>query len=233
MKRRYGLFLAAALALTACDKQEAAEPAAEEPASEQPVDEKAPEEGAAAQPEDAPAEEQVTVATVGKPAPDFELVDETGKKHKLSDHKGKIVVLEWMSPECPVVRRVYDSEIMQKTIAAVGDDVVWLTIDSSHFNTPEESQKWKASHKLEKPILQDPSGAIGQVYEAKTTPQMYVIDKEGILRYNGAIDDDPHGKKDAADQKNFVIEAVNAVKAGEEVAEKETKPYGCSVKYKS
>lgn len=238
MKMKLTLILAAGLALAACEKK--AEPAAEAPATEQPVEEAKPTEeakpaegaaeGAAAA--DKPAEE-ATVATVGKPAPEFELADASGKTHKLSDYKGKIVVLEWTSPECPVVKRVYEAKTMQTAVEKLGAEVVWLSVDSSHFVTPEATKKWKEENKFDWPYLQDPEGKVGQQYGAKTTPHMYVVDKEGVLRYSGAIDDDPHGKKAAEERNNYVVEAVTAIAEGKDVPNPETKPYGCSVKYKS
>jgi peroxiredoxin len=169
-------------------------------------------------------------ATVGKPAPDFTLTDATGKKHTLSDYEGKMVVLEWTNPECPYVQRHYKANTMSKTHEAIGEDVVWLAIDSSNFVKPEDSKAWRKKHGFDHPILQNPSGDVGKMYEAKTTPHMYVIDKEGVLRYQGAIDDSPMGKKESP--TNYVKQAVQAIKNGEEVPNKSTKPYGCSVKYK-
>lgn len=222
------------LAASACDKpQEAeAEPVAEASNEAAPTENAEP--AAAAEAEAEPqAEAEVTVATIGKPAPEFELPDETGTNHKLSDLKGQIVVLEWTNPECPVVQRVYDAEMMQAAIKEVGADIKWLAVDSSNFVKPEDHLKWKKENKADWPHLQDPSGAVGKAYGAKTTPHMYVIDKDGTLRYSGAIDNDPHGKMDAKERKNYVIEAVGALNEGKEVADAQTKPYGCSVKYGS
>lgn len=232
MKTRIVLTLTAALLFAACEKQE--QPAAEAPQAEQavetpPAPEAAPEEGAAV----VAAEEAVQTAVVGKPAPSFELPDEAGKTHKLSDYKGKTVVLEWTNPGCPVVQRHYDSKTMHDVSAKLGADVVWLAIDSSHTVKPEDSAQWKKDNAMAWPVLQDPAGTTGVAYGAKTTPHMYVIDAEGVLRYAGAIDDDPHGKKEKGERVNYVVEAVEAIAAGKDVATPETKAYGCSVKYDS
>lgn len=221
------------LAATGCDKP--AEPEAQPVETAEVIADNA--EGAAtaeAKEEVAePAEAEATVATVGQPAPDFELPDEKGTTHKLSDLKGKIVVLEWTNPDCPVVQRVYGSQTMQTAIKELGADVKWLAIDSSNFVKPEDSTKWAGENKVDWPQLQDPTGATGKAYGAKTTPHMFVVDAEGVLRYSGAIDNNPNGKLDAKDQKNYVVEAVKSLTAGTDVVDAETKPYGCSVKYGS
>jgi peroxiredoxin len=171
-------------------------------------------------------------AKVGQPAPGFNLKDESGKAHDLSQYAGKVVVLEWTNPECPFVKRHYESDTMSKTLA--GSDaskVVWLAVDSTSTNTPLKSQAWKKEESIAYPILQDPDGRVGKQYGAKTTPHMYIIDEKGVLRYAGAIDDDPRGKSDAP--KNFVRTALDAVLTGKAVSPATSEPYGCSVKYKS
>jgi peroxiredoxin len=170
-------------------------------------------------------------ADVGQPAPDFTLKDENGVQHSLGDYRGKVVVLEWTNPECPYVRRHYADKTMQKTLAAYGSKpVVWLVVDSSYFNTPEKSAAWKREQGFTPPVLQDPSGTVGHAYAAKTTPEMYVIDAQGVLRYAGAIDDDPRGRNASA--VNYVRQAVDALESGKTVPVTSSPPYGCSVKYK-
>jgi peroxiredoxin len=179
-------------------------------------------------------EEAAETAKVGAPAPDFTLADTTGKEHSLSDFKGKTVVLEWTSQSCPYVERHYEAKTMSNTYDAVGkDEVVWLTIDSTHNRPAEELKTWKKEEGFDYPVLADKSGEVGKLYGAKTTPHMYVIDKEGVLQYNGAIDNDPRGKKKDGEVVNYVKDAVEAVKKGETPEKAETKPYGCSVKYAS
>lgn len=214
-------------ALAACEK--APEQAAAEPAKTETAAQVVAEPAAAAKTEVAQAPAAAT-ATVGQAAPDFELKDETGKTHKLSDYKGKVVVLEWTNPGCPFVERHYAKDTMQTTFKAVGEEkVVWLAIDSSNFVTPEDSAKWKTDEGFTYPVLQDPSGAVGRVYQAKTTPHMFVVDAQGTLRYEGAIDSDPKGKE--ATPENYVEKAVKSLLEGKDVELPQTKPYGCSVKY--
>lgn len=171
-------------------------------------------------------------AKVGEMAPDFELIDHAGNTHKLSDYKGKVVVLEWINPECPFVVRHYNEKTMT-TLAAQHSDVVWLAIDSSNdgktIATAASSKAWADKYSMAHPILLDNSGKVGHTYQAKTTPHMFVIDAEGKLVYDGAIDSDPRGN--AEDRVNYVAAALEAVKAGKPVETATTKPYGCSVKY--
>ena len=178
---------------------------------------------------------------VGKAAPNFSLPDTNGKTHSLADLKGKYVVLEWYQPDCPFVRKHYRSgnmQALQKEYTAKG--VTWLSIDSS---APGEEGNYPASKLNEisaqdsaarTALLLDPSGEVGRLYGAKTTPDMYVIDPSGILVYKGAIDD--KRSTDLADVKtatNYVKVALEAVMAGKTVATTATQPYGCSVKYAS
>ena len=171
-------------------------------------------------------------ATVGKPAPEFKAMDETGKTWDLAQLKGRAVVLEWTNPDCPFVKRHYSAETMEKLAAALGaKDVVWLAVNSTRYNTPVDTKKWKAEHGFAYPTLQDADGTIGHAYGARTTPHMYVIDGQGVLRYAGAIDDDPDGE--SAKPVNYVDGGVKALLAGASPDPSETKPYGCSVKYKN
>lgn len=178
--------------------------------------------------------------TIGKAAPAFSLKDWDGKIRKLSDFKGKIVVLEWFNHGCPFVKKHYDSNNMQdlqKTYTGKG--VVWLSICSSAegkqgFASPEEHKKaFKDKGAAPTAVLIDADGTVGHQYGAKTTPAMYVIDGKGILVYSGAIDDNRSADKDAAKTaKNFVAAALNETLAKKAVAISSTKSYGCSIKYK-
>lgn len=182
----------------------------------------------AAEPNEAPTE--ATSATVGRPAPDFTLTDQAGTEHRLSQYRGKVVVLEWINPRCPFVQRHYEAGTMTGLEQALPDDrVVWLAVDSSNFVRPEQSEAWRAEHSMAYPVLQDPAGTVGRRYDARTTPHMYVIDAEGTLRYAGAIDDDPRGRSEAP--TNHVRRAVEALLAGADVPMQTTEPYGCTVKY--
>ncbi len=176
---------------------------------------------------------------IGKPAPEFTGTDTNGKEVKLSDFKGKIVVLEWTNPECPYVVKHYDSKNMQKLQEeATAKGIVWLSINSSaegkQGNQTGEAANAYIAEKGAKATARilDPKGEIGKAYDAKTTPHMFVIDKEGVLVYNGAIDDNDSFKpEDAATANNYVTAAIDALEAGKPVETSQSKPYGCSVKY--
>ena len=174
----------------------------------------------------------------GKPAPDFTGTDITGKTVKLSDYAGKIVVIESYNSDCPFCNNQYKTgamQALQKELAGKG--VVWLLVDSvnpknfSH-RTPEQAKAEMAAEKMDVMAwIDDGSGAIGHLYGMLTTPHMFVIDKAGMLVYDGAIDDQPDPSHDPTKARNYVREAVDEVMAGKIVAVSQTKPYGCSVKY--
>lgn len=183
---------------------------------------------------------QAADAVVGEKAPDFELSDTNGDSHKLSDFQDEYVVLEWLNHDCPFVRKHYDSGNMQELQKKYTDaDVVWLSICSSapgkqgHYE-PEAANKLTVEKKaLPTAVLVDEEGTVGRLYGAKVTPHMYVIDPEGTLIYQGAIDDIPSPRKeDVAKANNYVAAALDASMAGEPVARTSSKAYGCSVKYK-
>lgn len=171
---------------------------------------------------------------VGKPAPDFTGTDLDGKTHKSADLKGKIVVLEWFSSKCPVcAHHVKEKKTMQNTLAKFkGKDVIWLGIDSNVANgevaKPDEIKAFVKESGVTYPVMLDPDGKIARAFSAKTTPHMFVIDKTGIIAYEGAIDSDPSMKEPNA--TNYVEAAVQALVDGSQVATKYSKPYGCSVK---
>ena len=218
-------------ALWACDSPEEsaeAEPAEDESALE--VEEGAEEEDD----EEEEAAQAPTEPVIGELAPDFTLIDETGQEHTLSDYRGQTVVLEWFNIPCPFVVRHYEANTFDNLHEEFGsDDFVWLAIDTTWDNTPEDTIAWKAeteeirSHDY--PVLQDPEGEVGRLYGAQTTPHMFVIDEEGILQYMGAIDDDPRGRSD--EPTNYVAAALTAMRDGADVDPSETDPYGCTVKY--
>jgi peroxiredoxin len=180
-------------------------------------------------------------ATVGQPAPDFSVPDLNGKPVQLSSFRGKFVVLEWTNPECPYVRRHYDSGNMpslQKEVAA--KDVVWLAVNSSspssgEFTTPENMAKWLAAKGgTPKATLIDKDGKVGRLYGARTTPHMYVINAGGALAYMGGIDDQPTARlKDLKGARNFVDEALSEISQGKPVSVTASRAYGCSIKYGS
>lgn len=180
-------------------------------------------------------------AKVGQPAPEFSAPDTQGKAVKLSDYRGKYVVLEWTNPECPYVRRHYNSGNMpslQKELGA--KDVVWLAVNStnqssSEFKSPQEMAKWMSEKgAAPRATLIDSDSKVAKLYEARTTPHMYVIDPAGTLVYAGGIDDIRSSKPDdIAKATNYVTAALNDLKAGKPVQTKNSQPYGCSVKYKN
>jgi peroxiredoxin len=170
-------------------------------------------------------------ASVGAPAPAFSLVDQTGKTINLSDYAGKIVVLEWINPDCPFVQRHARAKTMLTLAEKYHDKgVVWLGVNSSYYATRDTNAKWIADNGLPYPVLDDHAGAVGRAYGAKTTPHMYVIDANGKLAYAGGIDDDPGGSKGAG-AVNFVDRALDELTSGKPVLTPQSKPYGCSVKY--
>ena len=175
---------------------------------------------------------------VGKPAPDFTGTDINGKTVHLSDYKGKIVVIESYNQDCPYCHNHYKTgamQALQRDFAAKG--VVWLLVDSvnpknfSHL-TPEQAKADMTKENMDVTAwIDDGSGAIGHLYDMKTTPDMYVINKDGVLVYHGAIDNKPDPFHNPLEANNYVRDAVNALLADKAVAVTETKPYGCSVKY--
>lgn len=178
-------------------------------------------------------------AEVGKLAPNFTATDMYGKTVSLEDYRGKIVVLEWNNPECPFVVKYYQNGDMQQLQTnAANDDIVWLTINSGaegkqgYMSSKEAQENFKAKNSASTTYLLDADGSVGKLYDAKTTPHMYVIDPEGMLVYAGAIDSvSSFDSNDIADATNYVTQALTALKAGKEVEVSSTKPYGCSVKY--
>jgi hypothetical protein len=175
----------------------------------------------------------------GAPAPDFTLTDTTGTEHSLSNFSGKYVVLEWTNHLCPFVVKHYSQGDMQALQAAmVAEDVVWLQIISSAegkqgYLTPEEAEALRESQGVNSTaMLLDVSGDVGRLYDARTTPHMYLIDPEGTLIYQGAIDSIKSvSQADVAKAENYLKAAYESAKAGEPVAMPTTVPYGCSVKY--
>jgi peroxiredoxin len=168
---------------------------------------------------------------IGATAPQFTLQDQNGKPVSLSDYAGKVVVLEWTNPGCPFVQRHYKAKTMT-TLASQykPQDVVWLAINSTHDVTNADNLSWASEQGIQYPILNDASGATGHAYGARSTPDMFVIDKTGKIVYSGAIDNDPRGDK-GSDKVNYVAKALDEVLASKPVSTPQTKSYGCSVHY--
>ncbi len=178
-------------------------------------------------------------ARPGESAPDFTLTDIEGNSHSLSDFAGKTVILEWTNHQCPFVVKHYGANNMQTQQADhVGDDVVWLVINSSAEGkqgnvSPDQAteimSEWNANNSA---YLFDTDGTVGRAYGAMTTPHMYIIDPEGNLRYNGAIDSIPSADQaDIPEATQYVVQAMAEMRAGIPISTATTQPYGCSVKY--
>ncbi len=174
----------------------------------------------------------------GLPAPDFTAKDIHGKTHRLSDYRGKIVVLEAYNLGCPFVANHYKSGSMQALQEAVtSKGGVWLVVNSTHpnhpdYRTPEAARKEFTQQGMKATAwLHDQDGAVGKLFGMKTTPHMFVIDTKGVIAYQGAIDDRPSASGDPRTAQNYVKLAVEALLAGKPVSNPETKSYGCSVKY--
>jgi peroxiredoxin len=176
---------------------------------------------------------------VGKPAPDFKGRDLAGKERTLAEFRGKPVVLEWNNPGCPFVRKHYNSGNMQSLQADyTHKGVVWLTVNSTNpqhpdYAPPAAQQNWNDQmHLAATAYLADTSGAVGSLYGARNTPQMFIVDTNGILAYAGAIDDKRSAAvEDVKTAKNYVKQALDELLSGKPVSVANTTPYGCSVKY--
>jgi len=177
---------------------------------------------------------------VGTNAPDFSLTDSKGKTQSVSQYKGKYVVLEWFNPDCPFVKKHYGSGNMQKLQAEfTGKGVVWLTIDSSapglegNLTADQANAKMAEWKTKQTAFLLDPDGKAGRTYGAKNTPHMFVINPEGKIVYEGAIDSKATpNPADIANSTNYVKVALEESLGGKTVSNAMTKPYGCSVKYR-
>lgn len=176
---------------------------------------------------------------IGAPAPAFTVTDSNGKKHSLADFKGKTVVLEWTNHECPFVKKHYETDNMQKLQrSATAQGVVWLSVISSapgqqgFVDAAKANELTKSRNASPTAVILDPDGTFGRLYGARTTPHMFIIAPDGKLAYMGAIDDKPSANKnDVAGARNYVSEALEAIRAGKPVPVATTPPYGCSVKY--
>ena len=176
---------------------------------------------------------------VGDQAPDFTGTDSHGQAHKLSDYHGKFVVLEWHNNGCPFTKKHYESGNMQRLQKEwIDKGVIWFTVISSspgsqgYVSADQENEYLQKMHAVPTAAILDPKGDIGHLYGAKTTPHMFVINPQGQIIYNGAIDDkattDP---SDINGANNYVSDALQEAMSGKAVAVANTRPYGCSVKY--
>jgi peroxiredoxin len=180
-----------------------------------------------------------SAAKVGESAPDFQATDSNGQMHKLSQYRGKFVVLEWHNNGCPYTRKHYESGNMQRLQREwTSKGVVWFTVISSapgqqgYVTAQQENDYLKQTNASPSAALLDPQGQVGRLYSAKTTPHMFVISPQGALIYDGAIDDKATTEPaDIATAKNYVSQALEEAMANKPVSIPTSRPYGCSVKY--
>jgi len=180
-----------------------------------------------------------SAAKVGEAAPEFTTTASDGKSYRLADYRGKYVVLEWHNNGCPYVGKHYKSGNMQRLQKEwTGRGVAWFTILSSapgqqgYVTASEENEYVRKMQAAPTAALLDPTGQVGHLYEAKTSPQMIVINPQGVVIYDGAIDDKPTTDlEDVPGATNYVSLALEQAMAGKQVATTTTRPYGCSVKY--
>ncbi len=182
-------------------------------------------------------EKKAERAEIGKPAPMFKLKDVNGKEFDLNDYKGQIIVLEWFNPECPFVPPVHTSSEYRELRNSIweADDSAWFAINSGapglqgHGIEKNRSfyEQWEMTH----PLLIDEPGKVGRMYDARTSPHVYIIDKEGILRYHGAINNYPMNRVRGDEKISYVQRALEQLRNGEEVSPSHVRPWGCSVKY--
>jgi peroxiredoxin len=176
--------------------------------------------------------------TVGEAAPEFVGIDSKGMSHALAGYRGSTVVLEWTNHECPYTVKHYQAQAMQALQEkATADGVVWFSIISSaprtqgHVTAAEADVLTRGRGAAPTAVILDADGAIARLYEAKTTPHMFVIDASGAIVYMGAIDDQPSARGDPKAARNYVRLALSELAAGQPVSIATTQPYGCSIKY--
>lgn len=221
--------LALALALTACDSPKP-------PAEAQPGKATTPEgQGSPAAPASPLAVAGQTAAT-GQPAPDFTLPAADGTTVKLSDFRGKRVVLEWFNPECPFVKAAHDAGPLKDLAArTTAQGVVWLAINSGapgkQGHGAEVNKQAAARWAMNHPVLLDETGEVGRAYGATNTPHMFLVDDKGVLVYRGALDNAPMNDTSGAPKVNLFEDALAALAAGQPIAQADNKAWGCSVKY--
>jgi peroxiredoxin len=228
MKKILLLSTLAALGLTlgvsaANDPAPPAAPAVQDPPKDPPKEDPKPDE----------KKKDATTATaeIGKPAPEFALQNLDGKTIKLSDYKGKLVVLEWFNPKCPTCVWAYSETgpLRELPERLKKEGVVWLAVnsDAEGGGAVDVNKEFIKANKVDLQVLLDPTGKVGKTYGAKTTPHCMVIDEKGILRYRGALDNAPNGRvKEGESKTNYVQKAVEELKGGKAVTTSETKSYG-------
>lgn len=179
--------------------------------------------------------DEMKTAAVGEKAPAFSLVDTDGKTHVLADYTkaGKVVVLEWFNPDCPVVKAYHEkTHRMTDTQKKWGEKVVWIAVNSGaagmQGNGLDRNKQARTDYAMAYPVVLDEAGTVGMAYGAKTTPHMFIIGADGTLLYKGSLDESADATKAGA---NYVDAALTSLFAGKKIAMAETKSFGCSVKY--
>lgn len=177
----------------------------------------------------------VIKAELNEKVPEFSLPDLHGTLKNIAQFRGKIVVLEWFNPDCPFVSYAHLDGPLRDMAATQTDQVVWLGINSGGVGKQgtgiDRNKKAKIEYSISHPVLLDENGSVGRMFGAKTTPQMVLIDEEGILRYNGGLDNSPLGKESEENYQAYFENALKALLANAPIGQQVTKPYGCSVKY--
>ncbi len=164
----------------------------------------------------------------------FSLQSFDGKTVDLNEYDNKIIVLEWFNFECPFSLYHYKTKNTMVDLANKYRDegVVWFAVNSTNHTTPAANKEFAEKYNLPYPILDDRDGKVGKAYDSKTTPHMYIIDSRGAIVYGGAIDNAPMGKVGGGEEyTNYVDQVLSAVVSNKDIPVRETKPYGCSVKY--
>lgn len=177
------------------------------------------------------------IAQVGRKAPSFALADTEGTEHRLEAYVGRIVVLEWIDPECPVCQRLARDGLMRRTVEQlerIDPKLVYLAVNSTHGRPPEVTKAFFEEYELSHPALIDAEGTVARRYGARTTPHLFVIDAKGILRYEGALNDDPTGKKARRGEEilDYAVNTVMRIRAGKRVEPKTVRPWGCQIRSK-
>ena len=186
--------------------------------------------------EAAQVKSQNVTVQLGQSVPDFELKDIDGQVHKLSQYRGKTIVIEWFNPDCPFVKVAYnEGKLASKALAHTAAGGVWLAVNSGapgrQGHGQERNQKARTDFSITYPILLDESGRVGRMFDAKKTPHLFVIDPNGILVYAGALDSTRGAGYKAGQFDDYLGAAIKSVSAKKPVVTPETKAWGCSVKY--
>ncbi|MCB0336504.1 MAG: redoxin domain-containing protein [Bdellovibrionales bacterium] len=155
-----------------------------------------------------------------------------GKSVDWSSYESKVMIFEWLNPDCPFVKRHYEEKTFQQLVGSLDESKVqWIGVNSTHYMSPEATEQWRQEQGVSWPIIVDQDGKFGRFFGAKTTPHIFVVAQDGSLLYQGAIDDDPYGKLQPLNRKSNLAFLLSFAEQKETFKPFETQPYGCSVKY--